>query len=320
MNIYEECFSVGALLYCPANNSSIVDALINNKLGNKFSIALCLEDSIADNTIFKAQQILINSIRKIFAESFRKNFFLPKIFIRVRNPEQITYLFNSLKEESEIISGFIFPKFSLDNADEYIKKVMEANEVAHKKIYMMPILESPSMINLSQRYNILYELKYKLDKVYDYVLNIRVGGNDLCNNFGFRRHSDQSIHKIAPIESIFSDIISVFGLTYVISGPVWEYYNGYNWLEGLKSELEDDKLCGFIGKTAIHPKQIPVINEAYMIIKKDFDDAKAILNWNKNKEELVCASVSHERMNEYKTHINWAEKIICLSNIYGIKS
>ena len=114
MNIYEECFSVGALLYCPANNSSIVDALINNKLGNKFSIALCLEDSIADNTIFKAQQILINSIRKIFAESFRKNFFLPKIFIRVRNPEQITYLFNSLKEEREIISGFIFPKFSLD--------------------------------------------------------------------------------------------------------------------------------------------------------------------------------------------------------------
>lgn len=37
-------------------------------------------------------------------------------------------------------------------------------------------------------------------------------------------------------------------MDYVVSGPVWEYYSGYNWENGLIQELKDDKLCGFTGK------------------------------------------------------------------------
>ena len=98
---------------------------------------------------------------------------------------------------------------------------------------MLPILESPSIVNLQSRSETLYLLKEKLDSVEELVLNIRVGGNDLCHIFGFRRHSDESIHNITPIANIFSDIVTVFGMDYVISGPVWEYYNGEHWSEGL---------------------------------------------------------------------------------------
>ncbi len=51
---------------------------------------------------------------------------------------------------------------------------------------------------------------------------------------------------------------------YVVSGPVWEYYDGPGWESGLRQELEDDRLCGFVGKTVIHPKQIELVNEAYI--------------------------------------------------------
>lgn len=44
-----------------------------------------------------------------------------------------------------------------------------------------------------------------------------------------RRHCDESIHLIRPVADIFSDIITVYGMDYVVSGPVWEYYSGYNW-------------------------------------------------------------------------------------------
>ena len=41
-------YSVGALLYCPANKKTIVDSIINNRFGTKYSLALCLEDTIRE--------------------------------------------------------------------------------------------------------------------------------------------------------------------------------------------------------------------------------------------------------------------------------
>lgn len=184
---------------------------------------------------------------------------------------------------------------------------------------MMPIFESPSIIDLKNRYEILYTLKEKLDSVEDMVLNIRVGGNDLCHMFGFRRHDDESIHQIRPIATIFSDIITVYGMDYVVSGPVWEYYHSSNWQKGLYHEIADDKLCGFVGKTVIYPSQIDVVNEAYKVAQKDYQDAAAILNWDPSSHALVAGSVSKERMNEYKTHSNWALRTLLMAEYFGVK-
>lgn len=311
-------YSVGALLYCPANNESIADSIIHEKFGNKFSLALCLEDAINDNYVSEAEQTLVDSINKIYVSCQKKAFYLPKIFVRVRNSEQIARLTNAFKESIEIITGFIIPKFNLDNATKYINQIIKANEHVPKKIYMMPIYENSSIIDLRNRTDILYSLKESLSQIEELVLNIRVGGNDLCHMFGFRRHSDESIHKIKPISNIFSDIITIYGMDYVVSGPVWEYYAGDNWEKGLIQEIQDDKLCGFTGKTVIHPNQIPVINRSYQVTKNDFNDAQSILNWNKNSNAFVSGSEAKERMNEYKTHINWAQRTLFLAEAYGI--
>lgn len=312
-------YSVGALLYCPANKKTIADSIINEKFGTKFSLALCLEDTINDNFVSEAEQDLIESIRQIYLSFQQQSFFLPKIFIRVRNPEQIIRLFHSFGSSAEIVTGFIIPKFSVDNAAQYIQNIIKINEISSKKIYMMPIYENSSIIDLRTRFEHLYSLKELLDSIEDFVLNIRVGGNDLCNMFGFRRHSDESIHRIKPISNIFSDIITVYGMDYIVSGPVWEYYSGNNWKEGLIHEVNDDKLCGFTGKTVIHPNQITIINEAYKVSQSDYNDAQAILNWDQSSNAYVSGSSAKERMNEYKTHSKWAEQTLYLAETYGIK-
>ena len=311
-------YSIGALLYCPANKESIADSIIHEKFGNKFSLALCLEDTINDDFVTEAEQTLIESINKIFINYQKQPFYLPKIFIRVRNSEQIERLTKAFKEGIEIITGFIIPKFNSDNATEYINQLIKANELVSKKLYMMPIYENSSIIDLRNRTDILYSLKESLSPIEELVMNIRVGGNDLCHMFGFRRHSDESIHRIKPISNIFSDIITIYGMDYVVSGPVWEYYAGDNWEKGLSQEIQDDKLCGFTGKTVIHPNQIPIINRAYQVSRNDFNDAQAILNWNRNSNSFVSGSEAKERMNEYKTHINWAQKTVFLAEAYGI--
>lgn len=312
-------YSVGALLYCPANKRTIADSIINEKFGNKFSLALCLEDTINDDFVIEAEQDLIASINQIFISFQKQPFYLPKIFIRVRNPEQIGRLTKAFGNSIEIITGYIIPKFTCNNASPYIQEIIKANEQTSKKIYVMPIYESSSIIDLRNRIDILYKLKDMLSSIEELVLNIRVGGNDLCHMFGFRRHSDESIHRIKPISNIFSDIVTVYGMDYVVSGPVWEYYSGDNWEKGLIQEIQDDKLCGFTGKTAIHPNQIPVINKSYQVSRSDFNDAQAILNWNISSNSFVSGNFTNERMNEYKVHNNWAQQTLFLAEAFGIK-
>ena len=204
-------YSVGALLYCPANKESVADSIINEKFGNKFSLALCLEDTINDDFVAESEVMLIESIKKICTGYREKQFFLPKIFIRVRDPKQIVSLVKRLKENIEIVSGFIVPKFNLENAKEYINEIILANELSKKKLYMMPIYENSAIIDMRYRVDILYSLKDLLSQIDELVLNIRVGGNDLCHMFGFRRHGEESIYNIKAISNIFSDIITVYG-------------------------------------------------------------------------------------------------------------
>lgn len=312
------CHSVGALLYSPANNETIITSLVCNKFKTPFSLALCLEDTIRDDCVEEAELKLIESMGQLLEYKNTKQFYLPKIFIRVREPGQASRLFTLLKETTVLLTGFILPKFCPENADSYIEEMKTINQASSQPVYMMPILESPLMIDLRSRYQLLYTLKEKLDAVSDFVLNIRVGGNDLSHAFGYRRQSSQIIQEIKPVYQILSDIMTVFGIDYVVSGPVWEYYAGEGWDTGLCRELSHDRLNGFIGKTVIHPNQIPLVNAAFQVSKSDYKDAATILNWDTTLSSMVSGSTLSNRMNEYKTHYNWARKIIILSQIYGI--
>ena len=62
-----------------------------------------------------------------------------------------------------------------------------------------------------------------------------------------------------------------------------------------------------------------MVNEAYKVAQKDYQDAAAILNWDPSSHALVAGSVSKERMNEYKTHSNWALRTLLMAEYFGVK-
>lgn len=312
-------YKVGALLYSPALNRKVAESIIAEKFNSPYSLALCLEDTIADDNVEFAEKQLGITLKKLLEASYDKSFYMPMIFIRVRSSEQLLRLWKDLAEWVELITGFIFPKYSVGNADSYNEAMKTINAEAHKTVYMMPILESRDIVEYSTRYTVLSNLKSKIDSVNDMVLNIRVGGNDFSNEFATRRHYDETIYDILPISQLLGDILTVFSREYVVSGPVWEFFSSDNeeWKRGLQNELKLDKVNGFIGKTVIHPKQISVVNEALKVSHKDYEDAKEILNWDEIGLQ-VGKSFAGERMNEVKTHINWAYKTIALAEIYGV--
>lgn len=314
-------YKVGALLYSPATNEKIADYIISERYGCQYSLTLCLEDAISDCSVEAAMNMVIESMKKINAERKRRNFYLPMIFIRVREAKQILQLCDRLEDSIFVLTGFIFPKFSLKCSDKYIECFREAAHRTGRKLYIMPIMESPELVDLKTRYETLENIKKKLDCVKESVLNVRVGGNDFCKEFGIRRTASQSIYDIGCVANILYDIAACFSRDYVVSGPVWEYFAGRNeeWKTGLVREIELDRLNGFTGKTIIHPRQIAVYNWTMKVDRRDYLDASSIVAMAENKNKLVEKSVGSERMNEYKTHIKWAKKTLILANIYGVR-
>jgi citrate lyase beta subunit len=312
-------YDVGALMYCPAySHRTIADALLHEQYPKPFSLAFCLEDTVPEAMVKNAEAELFQILQQISLYRAEHEFYLPLIFVRVRSPQQLRTLATVYSPFSHILRGFILPKFFIENAPDYIQAIQEISAV-YPGYYYMPIFESPSMIDLCTRYQNLAQVRQQLEAVSDKILNIRVGGNDLCHAFGLRRAVHDTIYDIKPVSNLLVDIVTTFAPQYVVSGPVWEYFAGEGWEDGLRKELSLDFLSGFIGKTVIHPNQIPVVNEMLKVSSRDYEDARSILGWDKNGELLVCSSTDATRMNEYNTHFNWANKILHLARAYGIR-
>ncbi len=222
-----------------------------------------------------------------------------------------------LGSEESVLTGYILPKFDMSNANEYSELITRFRG-ENKKLYIMPILESRMIALSSKRAEVLCEIKAALDDIRPAVLNVRVGGNDLSNLYGLRRPVDRTIYDLGVVRDILIDIINVFGEEYVVSGAVWEYFGGGEWEKGLRRELMLDRLNGFIGKTAVHPSQLPVIYDCMKVNRSDYEDAKKILSWDDDRRG-VGKSADGSRMNEVKCHGKWAEKVLKLAKVYGIK-
>lgn len=312
-------YSIGALLYTPATSRSVAGKIISGCFDMPYSLCLCLEDAIHANAVLDAQNNIIELFRQIDQKKTEISY-LPKLFIRVRNPEQIQLIQANLGHTSYLLTGYVLPKFSLSNAFAYIEKIAALNRACKQTIYMMPILEGPELIPPNSRRKTLENLKALLSEYKEYILNIRVGGNDLCNFFSTRRNINETIYDIRPVADILSDIIATFFHDFIISGPVWEYFSGAQnlWQKGLKKELDLDLLNGFIGKTVIHPRQISVVNDALAVFRPNYEDALRILTHD-NQTLQVEKNYSGSRMNEIKTHEHWAVRQLIRSYLYGVK-
>lgn len=311
-------YRVGGLMYTPAISTSIAGKIRDRAYPCLTSLALCLEDSIADDALPAAEAQLKATLAEVMHSTAVEH--RPLLFVRVRTPQHMRHVHALLGEAADVLTGYILPKFDLSNAAQYVALLAEINRPRRDKLYIMPTLESGMVADAGSRLDSLSRLKAMLDPIRDSILNIRVGGNDFSNLFGLRRKVTQTIYDIGVIRDILTDIINVFSREYVISGPVWEYFGKQAdepWEKGLRRELELDLLNGFVGKTAIHPSQLPVIFAGLKVSREDYEDAQAILSWNR-ESYAVAKSAGGTRMNEVKCHTRWAEKIDCLGRIYGI--
>lgn len=325
--------------------------IIDSKYPQLMSLTICLEDSIRDDDVSKAEDTLIENLKLIMqaeksGKILRKS--IPFLFIRVRGPEHLKALAPLLDKYGDYITGFVFPKFDLYTGKDYIDNIRIININSKKTYYFMPILESEDIIYAEKRRDTLNKLRNMLDPCKDLVLNIRMGATDFCSLFGLRRGKDYTVYQIQVVRDCISDILNFFNRRdegYVVSGSVWEYFESnnrflkpllrvtpfetigedgldlrsklieYNF-DGLIREILEDKENGIVGKTVIHPSHIVLVNSLYVVTHEEYMDALEILK----RDNLggVFKSEYNNKMNEVKPHTLWAKKILIRAKVYGV--
>jgi len=345
--------ALGATLYMPATRTTIAQDIIEGKLTGLMSMVLCLEDAIGDNEVIRAEGLLVHHIEQLtlaVAQGGISRADIPLIFVRIRNVNQMQRLIEMLGENASLLTGFVFPKFTVANGAAYFAALAAINKSQAKSMYGMPILESPEVIYVESRHRNLLEIKQLLDQYRQLVLNVRMGATDFSGLFGLRRSPDMTIYDIKVIDSCITDIINVFtrpDSNYVMPGPVWEFYSSERvlkpqlrqgvfvdhlgqsggrqmrdnlicrYMDGLIHEIILDKANGLIGKTIIHPSHIKPVQALCVVTHEEYMDASSILA-SATGDVGVIASLYSNKMNEIKPHLRWAEKIMIKSKIYGV--
>ena len=345
--------ALGATLYMPAARVTIAREIVGQKYPGLVSMVLCLEDAIGDDQVADAEQNLILQLSTL-DEYIQSGKFsledLPIMFVRVRSPQQMILVLESLGEAAYLLGGFVFPKFSSDDSGHlYFELLQKYNTFSGGPFYGMPILETANVIYTETRIQELLAIKELLDEYHDLVLNVRIGATDFSSLFGLRRGPDVTAYEILPISSCIADIINIFARVesdYIISGPVWEYFsNGGRvlkpqlrqspfkdfygtlgkdirgqlldkFVDGLIREALLDKENGLMGKTTIHPSHLIPIQALYAVSHEEYLDAQHIID--SSGQQGVIRSRYTNKMNEVKPHYNWARKIILRSQAYGV--
>ncbi|MFJ8659160.1 HpcH/HpaI aldolase/citrate lyase family protein [Streptomyces sp. NPDC093795] len=343
--------ALGATLYSPATRPRLADDVRKQAARGVVSMVLCLEDSISDADVEAGEDNLVRQ----FADLARTPVTdadtatdVPLLFIRVREPHQITDLVTRLGETVRLLSGFVLPKFTEARGRDFLEALTQAERTSGRRLFAMPVLESPELLHLETRAETLAGIAAITDKYRDRVLALRLGVTDFCSAYGLRRSPDMTAYDVKIVAHVISDVVNVFGRSdgtgFTVTGPVWEYFRPgermfkpqlrrspflegsaedlrtaliEHDLDGLLREIELDRANGLLGKTCIHPSHVVPVHALSVVSHEEWSDAQDIL-----RPELggggVLRSAYTNKMNEVKPHRAWAERTLLRAELFGV--
>ncbi|MFE5840205.1 HpcH/HpaI aldolase/citrate lyase family protein [Streptomyces niveus] len=336
--------ALGATLYSPATRPRLADDVVKLAGRGVVSMVLCLEDSIDDSEVEWAEENLVQQ----FTDLDRRGVELPLLFVRVREPDQIPDLVRRLGPAAHILSGFVLPKFTEERGVPFLEALISAEHESGRRLFAMPVLESPELLHLETRAETLTGIARTVDKYRERVLALRLGVTDFCSAYGLRRAPDMTAYDVRIVSAVIADVVNVLGRSdgtgFTITGPVWEYFRLHERmfkpqlrrspflegraeelrtaliehdLDGLLREIQLDQTNGLVGKTCIHPSHVMPVHALSVVSHEEFSDAQDILRPEQGRGGVLRSSYTN-KMNEVKPHRAWAERTMRRAEAFGV--
>ncbi|MET7608859.1 HpcH/HpaI aldolase/citrate lyase family protein [Streptomyces avermitilis] len=336
--------ALGATLYSPATRPQLADDVVKQAGRGVVSMVLCLEDSIDDADVVDAEE---NLVRQFTDLAGRSDVPLPLLFVRVRTPEQIPDLVQRLGPAVRVLSGFVLPKFTEERGVPFLEALTAAETASGRRLFAMPVLESPDLLHLESRRETLAGIFRTVDKFRERVLALRLGVTDFCSSYGLRRAPDMTAYDVQIVASVIADVVNVLGRAdgtgFTVTGPVWEYFRLQERMfkpqlrrspftpeaeqlrdtliehdmDGLLREIALDRANGLLGKTCIHPSHVLPVHALSVVSHEEFSDAQDILRPERGGGGVLRSAYTN-KMNEVKPHRAWAERTVQRAEVFGV--
>jgi len=339
--------ALGATLYSPATRPRLAEDVVKQAARGVVSMVLCLEDSIDDADVMDAEANLVRQFADLDALPGPAPG-LPLLFIRVRTPQQIPDLVRRLGPAVRLLSGFVLPKFTEERGIPFLEGLAEAETASGRRLFAMPVLESPELLHLETRATTLDGIFRTVDKYRDRVLALRLGVTDFCSAYGLRRAPDMTAYDVQVVASVIADVVNMLGRAdgtgFTVTGPVWEYFRVQermfkpllrqspfqegravelrqalleNRMDGLLREISLDRANGLLGKTCIHPSHVAPVHALSVVSHEEYSDAQDILRPERGGGGVLRSAYTN-KMNEVKPHRAWAERTLLRAEAFGV--
>ncbi len=338
--------ALGATLYSPATRPHLAADIAKQAGCGVVSMVLCLEDSIDDADVADAEANLVRQLAEL--PPGRPGERLPLLFVRVRAPDQITDLVARLGPHAEQLTGFVLPKFTEEAGVPFLEAVADAEAACGRRLFAMPVLESPELLHLETRAETLAGIARAVTKYRDRVLALRLGVTDFCSAYGLRRTPEMTAYDVQLVAAVIGDVVNVLGRAdgtgFTVTGPVWEYFRLQERMfkpqlrsspflsgraealradliehdmDGLLREIELDRVNGLLGKTCIHPSHVAPVHALSVVSHEEYSDASDILRPECGGGGVLRSAYTN-KMNEVKPHRAWAERTMLRAEAFGV--
>lgn len=292
-------FALGATLYMPATRRDLLDVVRGVRIRGLRSLVVCLEDAVSAGDVDHALASLRNLLRDLDARGGRPGHG-PLLFVRPRDADMAGQLndWPLMKH----VDGFVVPKLTLGSLPVW------AAAVSDPHLSLMPTLETAEVYEPAAMVELGQALKATLARR---IVALRIGGNDLLGCLGLRRNPATTLYS-TPMGYVIPMLAGVMGAQgFALTAPVFEQLCAPRLLE---DELALDLAHGLVGKTAIHPGQISLIQNALRVSPEDLDCARRITT------DAAPAVFRHnDAMCEPATHCRWALNILERARWHGVK-
>jgi citrate lyase subunit beta/citryl-CoA lyase len=239
-------------LYVPGNRRELIEKC---KKYNPDSLILDLEDAVPPQEKERARDVVREALLSIDFGHIEKT-------VRINSPETE----DGEKDLEAILPAkpdcIRIPKVETAREIVTLNRRMEETEKAQgfpkTSITIIPILETATGV-----WN-AYEILSGCSR----IIGVAIGAEDLMRDLGMPSREKMVLSWIRILVKVQAAAAKVAAFDGV--------YSNFNDLEGLRAEACAARDWGYEGKSVIHPKQIPVVNEVFSPTKDEIEYASRV--------------------------------------------
>ncbi len=138
------------------------------------------------------------------------------------------------------------------------------------------------------------------------LMGLTWGGEDLSADLGAETNRSEDGAYTDPYRLARS--LTLFGAAAAGVDAVDSVFTNFRDMEGLAAECRTARRDGFVAKMAIHPAQVPVINEAFTPSAEAIERAKAVIEAFKANPGAGVVGINGEMLD--RPHLLRAERIL----------